>query len=194
MKNATLPPEVPSRGNAFSRWVGRTGMRLAGWGFENEFTNVGKAVAIVAPHTSNWDFPVGVFAMLALGLKVSYLGKHTLFRGPLRGAMLWLGGIPVDRSRSHGVVGEVVARFKATDRMLLVLAPEGTRKKVPEWKSGFYHIAEAGGAGIMPIWFDYSKKLIGSGPSLTPSGDYESDLPKLKGYFRREMAQRLENY
>jgi len=194
MKNATLPAEVPSRGNAFSRWVGRTGMRLAGWGFENEFTNVGKTVAIVAPHTSNWDFPVGVAVMLALGLQSRYLGKHSLFRGPLRGVMVWLGGIPVDRSHPHGVVGQVVERFNASDRLVLVVAPEGTRKKVPDWKSGFYHIAEAAGVGIMPIWFDYSRKLVGFGPSLTPTGDYEADLLKLKAYFRREMAQRPENY
>ena len=194
MKHATLPSEVPSRGNAFSRWVGRTVLRLAGWGFENDFTNVGKAVAIVAPHTSNWDFPVGVFVMLALGLRASYLGKHTLFRGPLRSVMLWLGGIPVDRSRPHGVVGEVVARFKAADRLLLVVAPEGTRNKVPDWKSGFYHIAEAGGVGIMPIWFDYSRKLIGFGEVKMPSGNYEADLLELKAHFRREMAQRPENY
>jgi len=186
MKNATLPAEVPSRGNAFSRWVGRTGMRLAGWGFENEFTNVGKTVAIVAPHTSNWDFPVGVAVMLALGLQSRYLGKHSLFRGPLRGVMVWLGGIPVDRSHPHGVVGQVVERFNASDRLVLVVAPEGTRKKVPDWKSGFYHIAEAAGVGIMPIWFDYSRKLVGFGPSLTPTGDYEADLLKLKAYFRRD--------
>ncbi len=194
MKHSTLPPKVPSRGNAFSRWIGRTMMRPWGWGFENDFTNVGKGVAIVAPHTSNWDFPVGVFAMLALGLKATYLGKHTLFRGPLRGVMVWLGGIPVDRSRPHGVVSQVVERFDAAERMLLVLAPEGTRKKVPEWKSGFYHVAEAAGVGIMPIWFDYSKKLIGFGGLLMPSGDYEADLLKLKAHFRREMAKRPENY
>ena len=194
MEYATLPPEVPSRGNAFSRWVGRVLMRLGGWGFENEFTNVGRAVAIVGPHTSGWDFLVGVSGMLALGLEASYLGKHTLFRGPCRGMMVWLGGIPVDRSWPHGVVGDVVERFNASDRLLLVLAPEGTRKKVPDWKSGFYHIAEAAGVGIMPIWFDYSRKLIGFGEVVMPSGDYEADLVKLKAYFRRNMAKRPENY
>lgn len=194
MKHSTLPPEVPSRGNAFSRWTGRTGMQLAGWGFGNEFTNVSKAVAIVAPHTSNWDFPVGVFAMLALGLKVTYLGKHTLFRGPLKPFMVWLGGIPVDRSRAHGVVDDVAKRFESSDRMILVLAPEGTRKKVPNWKSGFYHVAEAACVGIMPIWFDYSRKLVGFGECMTPSGDYEADLLRLRAHFRQDMAKRPENY
>ena len=156
--------------------------------------NVGKAVAIVAPHTSNWDFLVGLSAQLALGLRASYLGKHTLFRGPLGVAMRWHGGIPVDRSRPHGVVGQVVERFEAAERLILAVAPEGTRKRVRDWKSGFYHIAEAAGVGIVPIWFDYSKRLIGFGDVLMPSGNYEQDLLQLKACFRRDMAKRPEKY
>ena len=158
--------------------------------------DLAKAVIIVAPHTSNWDFPVGVAAMLALDLELTFLGKHTLFEGPLAPLMRGLGGIPVDRSHpGAGVVEEMAARFRAADRLLLALSPEGTRTTVDRWKTGFYRIAAAAGVPIVAVALDWGRREIRFGPVLTPSGDLEADLGLLRVFFagvigRRQNQQR----
>jgi 1-acyl-sn-glycerol-3-phosphate acyltransferase len=165
-----------------------------GWRFEGEVPDLPRCVLIVAPHTSNWDFPVGLAAKLALGLRGSWLGKHTIFRGPVGPVFRWMDGIPVDRNAPGGIIEGVVERFRSSPRMLLALAPEGTRRRVPDWKRGFYRIAEAAGAAILPVAFDWSTRCIRFFPPLVPSGDYPADLARLKAHFRREMARRPENY
>lgn len=175
-----LPPSLPRRGNAFSRALGRGVLALAGWRIEGEFPDRPKLVAIVAPHTSNWDFVVGVAAVYALGLRVRFLGKHTLFRFPLGLLMRWLGGTPVVRETPQGAVGAAVEMMAREDKVLLGLAPAGTRTRGAPWRSGFYHIAVAARAAILPVAFDYGRRAIRLFPVLEPGGDYESDLPKLQ--------------
>ena len=189
-----LGPNVPRQGGALSAALGRLVLRLIGWRFEGEVPDVGRAVMIVAPHTSNWDFPVGLAAKFALRLRVNWLGKHTLFRHGL--ARIWrpLGGIPVDRRAATGVVGAVLAEFRNRDRLLLGIAPEGTRKKVPQWKSGFYRIAQAAGVPIVPLTFDYRSRTIVFFPLFEPTGDYEADLARLQSHYSAAMAYRPENY
>jgi 1-acyl-sn-glycerol-3-phosphate acyltransferase len=136
-------PPVPPAGLSQPRgwlWraIGRTYLRLSQWQIEGSFPAESKLVAVVAPHTSNWDFSLGVAVVFALELRVSWLGKHSLFHTPLKGFFRWLGGIPVDRRASHGVVGACVKAFEAAPALLLALSPEGTRKGVSRWKSGFY--------------------------------------------------------
>ena len=188
-----LPPSLPRRGNGFSRWLGRAALALAGWRIEGELPDRPKLVAIVAPHTSNWDFPVGLQAKLALRLGCTFIGKHTLFRWPLGVFMRWLGGIPVDRRKTQGFVSEVASVLRAADRMTVVLAPEGTRKRAP-WKSGFYRIATEAGVPILPVGFDYSRRVVFFAPLFHPTGDYEKDLPVLRAHYRPEMGLRPENY
>lgn len=167
----------------FWRGVGRTYLRCGGWRIEGTFPAESKVVAIVAPHTSNWDFPLGVAVLFALELRVSWLGKHTLFDTPLKGFFRWLGGIPVNRSASHGVVGDCVRAFAATPALLLALAPEGTRKGVSRWKSGFYSIAVEAGVPILPVVFDYREHLIHLLPLFRPSGNLPEDLPWVQALF-----------
>lgn len=156
-----------------------------------EVPDLAKAVIIVAPHTSNWDFPVGVAAMLALDLKLTFLGKHTLFEGPLAPLMRGLGGIPVDRSHpGAGVVEEMAARFRAADRLLLALSPEGTRTAVDRWKTGFYRIASAAGVPIVAVALDWARREIRFGPVLTPSGDLEADLAVFREFFADARGRR----
>jgi 1-acyl-sn-glycerol-3-phosphate acyltransferase len=107
-----VPPAIPRRGSAPWRWIGRVLMRLTGWRFEGAFPDTPKLVVAVAPHTSNWDFVNGAAAMFALDLKLSFIGKHTLFVWPFSAFLRWMGGIPVDRSAAHGVVGEAVDSFR----------------------------------------------------------------------------------
>jgi 1-acyl-sn-glycerol-3-phosphate acyltransferase len=178
----------------FTAALGRLLMRVSGWRFEGELPDVRRVVLIVAPHTSNWDFLVGLQAKLALRLGCTFIGKHTLFRFPLGILMRWLGGIPVDRSAPGGIVDEVVGALRRADQMTVVVAPEGTRRRVAQWKSGFYRIASEAGVPILPVGFDYERRIVFFAPLFQPSGDYEKDLPKLRGYYRAEMARKPDNY
>lgn len=165
------------------RALGQAYLRLAGWRIEGTFPTDPKYVVIVAPHTSNWDFMLGVAVVFALELRASWLGKHALFKAPFKGFLRWLGGIPVNRSASHGVVGECVRAFEATPALLLALAPEGTRKGVSQWKTGFYLIAVKAGVPIMPVGFDYREHVVRLMPLFKPSGNLEADLPLLQARF-----------
>jgi 1-acyl-sn-glycerol-3-phosphate acyltransferase len=151
-------------------------------------------VLIVAPHTSNWDFPVGLFAMLALRLDGHFIGKHTLFWWPFGVFLRAIGGIPVDRSAAQGVVDNAARALRQTERFVFVVAPEGTRRKSQKWKSGFYRIAMAAGVPILLVAFDWSRKVIRMGPLLEPTGDYERDLPLVQSHFSARMARHPENF
>ena len=187
MAGMTIPElgsAIPTRGWWLGRAVGRLILAVARWGFEGEVPNVSKGVIIVAPHTSNWDFMVGAAAMLALDLKLRFLGKHTLFDGPLAPMMRGLGGIPVDRTKpGRGVVEEMAERFKNEEDLLLALSPEGTRSSVDRWKTGFHRIAQAAGVPIMAVALDYGPRRIRFGPLVNPSGDIDRDIGIFADFF-----------
>jgi 1-acyl-sn-glycerol-3-phosphate acyltransferase len=182
----------PRRHSRLLTGLGRGALRMTGWRIVGEVPPVPKFVAIVAPHTSNWDFLVGVAVMFALDLKVGWLGKHTIFKGPWGGLLRAMGGRPVRRTESEGVVGEVAAAIRSEPRFILGLAPEGTRSRVAHWKTGFYHIAQAAGIPILPVWLDYSRREIGLGEPMMPTGDLESDIARLQAVFRPEMGRHPE--
>ncbi len=175
-------------------WLGRLAMRLIGWKFEGALPAMPRYVLIVAPHTSNWDFPVGLAAKFALGLKAKWLGKHTIFRGPPGWILRAIGGIPVDRSRPDGTVEGVLAEMQTARTFVLALSPEGTRKRTTHWKTGFYRIAVAGGVPIVPVWFDWSTRTIGLLPPFRPTGDASQDIPWIRALYRKEMARHPEYF
>ncbi len=140
-------------------------------------------VAIVAPHTSNWDFIVGILAVFAIGIHVDFLAKHTLFKGPLAWFMRWCGGIPVNREAPQGLVPQVVDAIAKAPAVFLAITPAGTRSSTKPWKSGFYHIAVAARVPIFPVIFDGPARTIRFMPALEPSGDYGTDLPKLQALY-----------
>ena len=192
---------VPEVGDAVPRThgpltvaFGRLMMRLTGWDFDGAVPNVPKAILLVAPHTSNWDFPVGVWVQFALRLKASFLGKHTLFWWPAGVFLRSIGGIAVDRTKAAGVAEDTTRAFRERESLLLVIAPEGTRRKSPKWKSGFYRIAMAAEVPIVLVAFDYSRKVVRFGPLFRPTGDYEKDLAEIQSHFGPHMALRPENY
>jgi 1-acyl-sn-glycerol-3-phosphate acyltransferase len=154
-----------------------------GWRIEGAFPNLPKLVIIVAPHTSNWDFVVGVAAKLALGLRVLFFGKDTLFRFPLGPLMRRLGGMPVDRSKASDVVSEIVDQFVRRDRLIVALAPEGTRKRVERWRTGFYHIAHGAKVPVLPVALDWSSRRIRIGAPFVTTGDVDADLQDLQQRF-----------
>ena len=173
-----LGPEIPRRDSRLMRAVGHAALNALGWRVEGEVPNLPKFVIAVAPHTSNWDFVVGIAAMFALDLRIGYLGKHTLFRWPFGGIMRWTGGIPVDRSSPHGVVGDSVAAFSRMERHILAIAPEGTRRQVGQFKSGFLQIARGAGVPVLLATLDWGAKVVRMGPTFDPGEDVEADRRK----------------
>lgn len=151
-------------------------------------------VLIVAPHTSNWDFIVGVLAMLTIGIRLNWLGKHTIFVFPVSLILRWLGGEPVDRRIHHGIVEAAIERFAARPQWVLGIAPEGTRKRVEQWKTGFYRIAAGAGVPILPVTFDYARRVVDLGTLFFPTGDEARDLRELRGRYRADMARHPENF
>lgn len=159
-------------------------MRLSGWRIEGALPDVPKVIISVAPHTTNWDFVIGVMTLWALDVKISFLGKHTLFRGWFGRWMRSIGGIPVDRSQSHGVVGETVAAFNRAEQIVLAVAPEGTRQLDRGFKTGFLQIAYGAKVPVLLAYFDFAKKVVGFGPLFQPCGDVKKDLPEILAFYQ----------
>jgi 1-acyl-sn-glycerol-3-phosphate acyltransferase len=174
---------MPRRGNAFWRALGRGLLALGGWRVEGGFPDRAKMVAIVAPHTSNWDFIVGISAVWALGLRVRFLAKHTLFRPPLGWLMRWSGGIPVNREAPQGFVPQAVEAIGKADAIFLAITPSGTRSSSKPWKSGFYHIAHAARVPILPVAFDGEHRTIRLLAPFETSGDYAREIPQLRALY-----------
>lgn len=180
-----LPPSAPRvKPNALTRWIGRTVLRLGGWRLTGRFPDLPKLVVIAAPHSSNWDGIWGFAAKLALGLEIRVLGKAQLFRWPLGPLMRRLGVLPIDRSAPQGTVGQAVALIRGSERIWYALAPEGTRKRVERWKTGFWKIAHEAQVPILPVYFHYPERRIGLGEPFYTSGDMEADLRALRAWYR----------
>jgi 1-acyl-sn-glycerol-3-phosphate acyltransferase len=179
MRVPSLPECLPRRGNRLSSAVSRALLGAWGWRIDGDFPPRPKMVAIVAPHTSNWDFIVGILAVFAIGIRVRFLAKHTLFNRGLGALMRWFGGMPVNREAPQGLVPQVVEAMKSADEIFLAITPAGTRSSTKPWKSGFYHIAVAARVPILPVVFDGPSRAIRLLPPFEPSGSYEADLPKL---------------
>ena len=160
------------------------GLRLAGWKIKGRPPEAQKYVVIAYPHTSNWDFPLGVAVCIVFRIKVYWLGKDSLFRGLASPVMKWLGGIPIDRSDTNDVVQQTINRFDESEAMIIAVAPEGTRSQVQKWKTGFYHIAVGAKVPIVLGYFDYAKKEVGCLESYPPSGDIEKDMVAIKAAYQ----------
>lgn len=159
-------------------------LRIFGWRRAGVVPDAPKFVMIAAPHTSNWDFPVGLAIILAFKAKMYWLGKEPIFRWPFGTFFKWLGGIPVNRTRSGDVVAQTVQAFKEQERMIMVVAPEGTRKKANHWKTGFYYIAMGANVPLVMGFIDYLRKEGGFGPTLMPTGNIETDMEKIRAFYQ----------
>ncbi len=184
MRLITLPERIPRRGSAFWRFAGRSVLRAFGWSVEGELPDLPKFVIAIAPHTSNWDFIMGASVMFALDLRLAFIGKHTLFVWPVAAPLRWMGGIPVDRSSASGVVAESVRAFRAAGERVLVIAPEGTRKRVERFRAGFLHIARGAGVPVVLAALDYGEKCVRLGPTIQPGDDVEADRVRIEAYFK----------
>ncbi|QTQ38398.1 Acetyltransferase family protein [Aromatoleum petrolei] len=165
-------------------------MHLAGWRLVIVPPPGPKGVVMVYPHTSNWDFPLGVLARSASGLRISYVAKDSLFSPPFGVLFRWLGGIPVNRRISTGFVAQLVRRYAESDRLLIAIAPEGTRGHVPQLKSGFYHLAVQAGVPLGLAYIDYGRREVGIGAWVTLSGDAERDLANIRDFYAGRRGRR----
>ena len=158
--------------------------KLMGWSVNGEFpSHLDKFVIIVVPHTSWWDFPLGIIIRNVWNEEINFVGKKSLFKAPFGAYFRWMGGAPVDRSKNSDTVTATAEIFKRRKKFRLTLAPEGTRKKVASWKSGFYYIAKKAEVPIVMIAFDFGKKEIKVSEPQWPTGDKEADFKKYEAFF-----------
>lgn len=190
--DSMLGSHVPRRGNRFSKWLGAFVLQSLGWRITGTLPNVPKMVVIGAPHTSNWDGVIGVTVVLALGLKISLMGKDSLFFGPFGPVLRWLGLIPIQRDSAAGVVEQSVEKFNERDALFLGLAPEGTRHSAKDWKTGFYRIAEEAEVPILLACFNYQKRELQLLPVLHPCGDMAADMAKIFSLYRGAVPKHPE--
>lgn len=166
------------------RWVSILLLKILGWKTEGEIPkDLKKCVMIAAPHTSNWDLPFTLMTAFSLNAKVYWMGKDKIFKPPYRGLMLWMGGIPVNRSKSTNMVQASIDAIKSNDQLFLIVPPEGTRSKVTYWKTGFYHIAQGAGVPILMGFLDFQRKTSGIAGIYMTTGDIEVDMNYIKSIY-----------
>jgi 1-acyl-sn-glycerol-3-phosphate acyltransferase len=171
-------------------------LKLTGWQIVGRLPeHAHKSVLIAAPHTSNWDLPMTLMVAFALELHPRWMGKASIFRAPFGGLMRWLGGIPVDRSKSNNLVESSALAIRDADEPLqLIVPPEGTRSKTKQWKTGFYHIAQRAQVPIVMAFMDYESKRSGLGPLFEPTGDIETDMARIKAFYKPFKGKNAEQF
>ena len=159
-------------------------LAVTGWKFTSRRNFAPKAVVIAAPHTSNWDFFWTILMAFKVDLKVYWMGKDSLFKGPGGWFLRWLGGVPVNRSKSNNLVDRVSEKFSERKKFTILIPPEGTRSKVNRWKTGFYYIALNAKVPILMGFLDFKHKVGGFGPAFVPTGNIEHDMDIIKGFYK----------
>lgn len=189
-----IPKQISRTNSRLSQWFATKVLRLSGWRIKGSFPNQNKFIFAVAPHTSNWDFILGVLVKLHLQIKLNFLGKNSIFFWPFSIWLKYIGGIAIDRSSAHGVVGQMVNEFNQADQLILALAPEGTRSMVKQWKSGFLHIAHQAKIPVVPVQFDYLNKQVVFYPARYIGDNIEQELTDFKSMFNKQCAKNPHNF
>tara|TARA_R110001592_G_scaffold178248_3_gene418925 strand:- start:1385 stop:1918 length:534 start_codon:yes stop_codon:yes gene_type:complete len=168
---------------------------IFGWKLVNDFPRgIKKYVIIAAPHTSWQDFPIGILARNTAGIKINFIGKDSLFKGPFGFIFRSLGGTPVNRSESNNLVDAIIKVFNSKEEFRLALSPEGTRKKVEKWKTGFYYIAKGAKVPIVMATLDYKNKQVKISEPYYTTDDKEKDFEYFQSFFKPEMAKKATQY
>ena len=179
-----LPDRTPRTHGRAARWIGRTVLWLGGWRIAGAFPAYPRLMILAAPHSSGWDAVWGLAAKLGLGLDIKFMAKAELFVGPLGWLLTWLGGIPTNRSAPGGLVGEMTRTMAESETLWLVVAPEGTRKRVERWKSGFWRIARPSDVPVVCAYFHYPDRTIGVGEVFQLSDDMPTDIARIRAWYR----------
>jgi 1-acyl-sn-glycerol-3-phosphate acyltransferase len=175
----------------FSKWI----LKLFGWRLEGEApVGYDKLLIVEAPHTSNWDYPIGMLLITSIGVRVNVVIKKELFFWPLGPLLRWLGAIPIDRSGNLSKVDALAKLFQEKDKLNLAITPEGTRSLNKTWKKGYYFIAVKAGVPILLTAIDYKRKVGIIGPLLHPTGNYEEDLKKIESFYKGITAKFPEKF
>lgn len=169
-------------------------LKMLGWKVDNKLSIPNKTVLCIAPHTSNFDLPLGLIAYNSLGYKASFLMKKDWFFFPMGCIFKALGGIPVDRSKKNSLTDQIAEIFKNREKFQLAITPEGTRKANGEWKLGFYFIAQKAHVPITIISFDYATKIIRVHDIFTPTGDVDKDLEYIKSFYKDVQGKHPEKF
>ncbi len=180
--------EHPQAGH-FAFWIGKIVLHLFGWKVVANIPAGNQFVLIGAHHTSNWDLPLGLAMLYSLRLKVSWMGKQSLFRWPLGSVIRFLGGIPVDRHNPSGVIQQMAQQFRTHQKLIIGLAPSGTRSKRPYWRSGFYWLAKEANVPILCAALDYKTKTAHIGSSFMPSDNVEQDMAQIRDFYANIQAK-----
>lgn len=178
-----LPPLAPRTNHPLMRAMARGVLRLFGWKIVGTFPNEARLLIIAVPHTSAWDAIWGLLIKVALGLRVEFIVKKEAFFFPLGWLLRLLGGVPIDRRAANGVVGATVDALQSKPVCWLALAPEGTRRKMERWKSGFWHIARKANVPVCCMYLHYPEKTFGIGPLVHMSADMNADIESLRAYY-----------
>ena len=167
--------------------------KLLGWKLVGNFpSHLKKYVVIAAPHTSWHDFPIAILARNVSGEKINFIGKDSLFKGPFGWFFKWLGGAPVDRSKNNNLVDAIVDIFNSREEFRLGLSPEGTRKKVEKWKTGFYYIAKGANVPIVMATLDFGKKQVKVSDPYLPTDDMEKDFAYFHSFYEGVQGKNPE--
>lgn len=179
-----IPPQAPKLNSHFWPWLGRCLLRLSGWRLLGELPDVPKLILIGAPHSSYWDGVWGLMMKIGLGININIMIKREVLDGPLGVILRPIGSIAINRDAALNVVGQMVERFNQHDKMWLGITPEGTRKKVTQWKSGFLRIARDAHVPIIPLFIDYPSKTFTLGAVIHATDNPDSDMASIRALFR----------
>lgn len=169
--------------------------KILGWKLSNDFPhNLKKFVVIAAPHTSWQDFPIGILARNTSGIKINFIGKDSLFKGPFGFIFRSLGGTPVDRSKSNNLVDAIVQVFNEKDQFRLALSPEGTRKKVDKWKTGFYYIAKGANVPVVMATLDFGKKEVKISEPYYTTDNIEKDFAHFHAFYANVKGKKPDQF
>jgi len=158
-------------------------LRLAGWRYEGPVPTEKKYVALAVPHTSNWDGLLLLMLAQNIGLHMRWMVKQSALKGPMGPLLRSLGAVPIDRSRAHNMVDQMIEQFRSSDEFVLFIPPEGTRGRAEHWKSGFYHIALGAKVPVAPAYLDYERKRAGVGQPIPMIGDVRKDMDALRAFY-----------
>ncbi len=176
------------------RTVGRAVLHATRWGSAGSPPDIPKYVMIGAPHTSNWDLLFLLMFAWSHGLSVSWLGKDSLFVGPVGWLLRGLGGIPVRRGQRGGLVDSLAATFAAAPELIVVVPPEGTRRRTDHWKSGFYRVAGRAGVPVVCSYLDYGTRVGGFGPTVWPSADEDADMEVFRAFYAGKQGKYADQF
>jgi 1-acyl-sn-glycerol-3-phosphate acyltransferase len=174
--------------------IGKFLQYLSGWKIEGTLPNINKIVVVCAPHTSNWDFIIGMMMVLSIDIRVNFLAKKSIFVPIFKIILNKLGGIPVDRENPELLVERIGDSAKNDKGFLIAVTPEGTRKKVTKWKTGFLRIAKISNSIIIPLGIDYPTKTFSLGEKFNPTGDNEKDVLALKFILKDFKGRHLDRH